>query len=55
MTETLTGPGILGEIEEVIIGQFGSMELEIPFRILDEDAIQTHVPGNFAESDTQSQ
>lgn len=32
MTETLSGPGILGEIEEVIIGQFGSMELEIPFR-----------------------
>lgn len=45
MTETLSGPGILGEIEEVIIGQFGSMELEIPFRILDEDAFKLMSPG----------
>lgn len=37
MTETISGAGILGEFEEVIIGQFGSMEQEIPFRILDED------------------
>lgn len=44
MTETLSGPGILGEIEEVIIGQFGSMELEIPFRILDEDAFKLRSP-----------
>ena len=44
MTETLSGPGILGEIEEVIIGQFGSMELEIPFRILDEDAFKLMSP-----------
>ena len=44
MTETLSGPGILGEIEEVIIGMFGSMELEIPFRILDEDAFNLMSP-----------
>ena len=37
MTETLSGPGILGEIEEVIIGQFGSMEL-------DEDAFKLMSP-----------
>ena len=29
MTETLSGPGILGEIEEVIIGQFGSMSARL--------------------------
>lgn len=46
MTETLSGPGILGEIEEVIIGQFGSMELEIPFRILDEDAFKIMSPAS---------
>ncbi|MGL5435995.1 MAG: phage major tail tube protein [Lachnospiraceae bacterium] len=37
MTETLSGPGILGELESVAIGQFGSMELEVPFRQMDED------------------
>ena len=44
MTETLSGPGILGEIEEVIIGAFSSMELEVPFRILDEDAFKLMSP-----------
>lgn len=44
MTETLSDPGILGEIEEVIIGRFGSMEMEIPFRILDEDAFKLMSP-----------
>lgn len=44
MTETLSGPGILGEIEEVIIGMFGSMEIEIPFRILDEDVFKLMSP-----------
>lgn len=37
MTETLSGPGILGEIETSIPGRFGSMEQEIPFRVIDED------------------
>lgn len=37
MTETVSGAGILGEYEEVIIGMFGSMEQEIPFRVLDDD------------------
>ena len=31
MTETLSGPGILGEIDDPTLGQFGSMEMEIPF------------------------
>jgi P2 family phage contractile tail tube protein len=37
MTETISGAGILGEFEEVLIGMFGSMEQEIPFRVLDDD------------------
>lgn len=37
VTETLSGPGILGEIETVVVGMFSHMEQEIPFRILDED------------------
>lgn len=37
LTETLSGPGVLGEIEVNAIGHFGSMEQEIPFRILEED------------------
>jgi P2 family phage contractile tail tube protein len=37
MTETVSGAGILGEYDEVIIGMFGSMEQEIPFRTLDDD------------------
>lgn len=37
MTETISGPGILGEIETGIPGRFGSMEQEIPFRVIDED------------------
>mgnify|MGYP000898708027 CR=1 FL=1 len=44
MTETLSGPGILGELEEVIIGSFSSMELEVPFRVLDEDAFKLMSP-----------
>lgn len=37
MTATVSGSGILGEFEEALIGMFGSMEQEIPFRVLDDD------------------
>lgn len=37
VTETLSGPGILGELESVALGQFSSMEMEIPFRQMDDD------------------
>lgn len=37
ITETLSGPGILGELESVALGQFSSMEMEIPFRQMDND------------------
>lgn len=34
ITETISGPGILGEIESPATGQFGPMEMEIPFRVI---------------------
>lgn len=37
MTETISGSGILGEYESPATGQFGSMELEIPFRVIYEE------------------
>lgn len=37
ITETISGAGILGEYESVIAGRYGSMEQEIPFRVVNED------------------
>ena len=37
MSETLSGPGILGEIDAPTPGHFSSIELEVPFRTLDTD------------------
>ncbi|RDY28656.1 phage major tail tube protein [Lachnotalea glycerini] len=37
MTDTINGAGILGEFDTSILGMFGSNEIEIPFRALDED------------------
>ncbi len=37
MTETLSGPGILGEVDDPTVGHFQSMEMEIPFRTMDKD------------------
>ena len=38
ITETISGAGILGEYETAVPGHFGSMEQEVPFRILEQDA-----------------
>lgn len=37
-THTMTGAGILGEIENPVVGQFKSTDMEIPFRMICEDA-----------------
>lgn len=37
LSETLSGPGFLGEIDEPLLGHFGASELEVPFRTLNED------------------
>jgi len=39
LSETISGAGILGEIDDPTVGHFGSMEQEVPFRVLDEDAV----------------
>lgn len=40
MTETLSGAGILGELESPTPGHFGSQEIEIPFRTLTQSALK---------------
>ena len=40
ITETINGAGILGEYETSVPGHFGSMEQEIPFRVLEEGAFE---------------
>lgn len=37
VTESLSGPGILGEVDDPTLGHFQSMEMEIPFRTMDKD------------------
>ena len=34
-SETVTGAGILGEIDDPTVGYFSNQELEIPFRLLE--------------------
>lgn len=46
MTETLSGPGISGEIEEPIIGLFGSSEVEIPFQTMHDGVFEMLTPGS---------
>ena len=38
-SETVTGAGILGEIDDPTIGYFSNQEIEIPFRLLDKEAM----------------
>ena len=33
-TNTITGAGVLGDFDASVIGQFNSMEMEVPFRML---------------------
>ena len=38
ITHTMTGAGILGEIENPVVGQFKSTDIEIPFRMINKHA-----------------
>lgn len=38
-SETVTGAGILGEIDDPTVGYFTNQEMEIPFRVLDGEAV----------------
>ena len=46
MTGTIAGPGIAGEIDEPIIGLFGSAEVEIPFSSMHDEIISIMNPGS---------
>ena len=37
-SETVSGAGVLGEFDDPTVGYFSNMEMEIPFRVLDEEA-----------------
>ena len=49
MTSTTSGNGILGEYEAIIIGHYGSMEQEIPFRCINEDYFKMVSPTTAVE------
>ena len=38
-SETVSGAGILGEIDDPAVGYFGNQEMDVPFRILDHEAV----------------
>ncbi len=38
-SETISGAGILGEVDDPTVGYFGNQEVEIPFRVLDQEAM----------------
>ena len=38
LAETISGAGILGELDDPTVGHFSNMEMEIPFRLLDNEA-----------------
>ena len=49
MTSTTSGNGILGEYEAIVLGHFGSMEQEIPFRCINEDYFKMVSPSKAVE------
>lgn len=44
-TSTLTGAGILGDIETETLGHYDSMEIEVPFRMPMDDCFSVFKPG----------
>lgn len=46
LTETLSGPGFLGEIDEPLLGHFGASEMDVPFRTLTEEMFGILQQGN---------
>lgn len=39
-SETISGAGILGEIDDPTVGYFTNQEMEIPFRVVDDEAVE---------------
>lgn len=44
ITATIEGAGVLGQYETAIIGMFGSMKMDIPFRMLEDDVFSLMDP-----------
>ena len=38
-SETVSGAGVLGEFDDPTVGYFSNQEMELPFRVLDRDAV----------------
>lgn len=49
MTETIRGAGLLGEYNTPLIGQYQSIEQEIPFRMLEDDIFSMANPMKIQE------
>lgn len=49
ITETIGGAGILGEYETGVVGHYGSMQQEVPFRILDSDIFTIMDPSELVD------
>lgn len=39
LSDTVSGAGILGEVDDPTVGQFKNQEMEIPFRVMDQEAV----------------
>lgn len=59
-TATITGAGFLGEMEMPVVGHFKSMEVEIPFRVLNKevfellsDTVNLTIRGSEQNTDTE--
>lgn len=49
ITEEVSGAGILGTYETAVVGMYGSMAQEVPFRILDRDIFSLMNPGELVD------
>lgn len=49
MTETISGAGLLGEYNTVLLGHYSSIQQEIPFRMLEEDVFSLANPMDIQE------
>lgn len=49
ITEEISGAGILGSYESAIVGHYGSMTQEVPFRILDADIFAIMNPNELVD------
>ena len=49
LTEEVSGAGILGTYDTAVVGMYGSMSQEIPFRILDKDIFTLMNPSELVD------